>query len=151
MSGGATNVTRSEIFFTEVVITTNKGYIEGMNKALIIPAKGTPYTTMVAHPEGDFINKTVGGWFDCVRSEHFHGYVNDTGLIDGLDLNPVASVMFGQMLAGDCIVFGSFNAQGESDGYEHTIDPTVVSMANHFNFLWETQPDNFRVGMKEII
>ena len=131
------------------MIAPNKAYIELMNKALIIPAKGSPYTIMVAHPEGDFINKTVGGWFDCVRSETFHGYVNDEGLLIGLPLNPVASVMFGQMLAGDCIVFGTFNASGENDGYEHSIDPSVVVMANHFNFLWETQPDNFRVGMKE--
>jgi hypothetical protein len=120
-----------------------------MKRALVIPAKGTPYTVMVEQPEGDFINKTVGGWFDCVRSEKFHGYVNDEGLLIGLEMNPVASVMFGQMLAGDCVVFGSLNAKGEYDGYEHSVDPDVVVVANHFNFLWRTFPDNFRVGMKE--
>ena len=104
---------------------------------------------MVAHPEGDFIREVVGGWFDCVRGDKFHGYVNDTGLIDGLPLNPVASVMFGQILAGDCIVFGSFSASGEYDGYEHSVDPEVVKVANFLNFQWELSPDNFRVGVKE--
>ena len=49
-------------------------------RALIIPAEGMPTTTLVASPAGDFINATVGGWFDCVRSDRFHGYVNDTAI-----------------------------------------------------------------------
>jgi hypothetical protein len=120
-----------------------------LNRALVIPAGGTPYTIMVNRPEGDIINKIVGGWFDCVRDDKFHGYVNDTGLIDGLPLNPVASVMFGQLLAGDAILFGSFSASGEYDGYEHSIDPQVVVVANSLHLMWETQPDNFRVHLKK--
>ena len=120
-----------------------------MNRAIIIPAEGTPRTVMVEHPEGDFIRSVVGGWFDCVRGDKFHGYVNDTGLIDGLPLNPVASVIFGQILAGDCIVFGSMSASGEYDGYEHSIDPQVVVAVKSAHLLWELQPDNFRIYLKE--
>ena len=98
-----------------------------MKRALLIPAEGTPTTTMVMEAETyEFIRQSVGGWFDCVRSDEFHAYVNDTGLIDGLPFNPVASIMFGQVICGDAVVFGSFNAQGEYDGEEHAIDPKVV-------------------------
>jgi hypothetical protein len=112
-----------------------------LTRALIIPADGMPTTTMVASPQGDFINATVGGWFDCVRSERFHGYVNDTGLIDGLSFNPIASIMFGQVVCGDAILFGSFNAQNEYDGDEHHIDENVIEGAKQQWFLWKHNAD----------
>jgi len=125
----------------KVVIAPNKAYTEVMNKALVIPAEGSPFTTIVAQPEGDFINKTVGGWFDCVRSKSFHGYVNDTGLIDGLPFNPIASIVFGQVICGDAILFGSFSASGEYDGYEHSIDPMVVTAVNQQYMLYRTNSE----------
>lgn len=112
-----------------------------MNRALIIPAEGMPTTVMVAHPEGDFIRQTVGGLFDCVRAGKFHGYVNDTGLIDGLPLNPIASIVFGQVICGDAILFGSFSASGEYDGYEHSIDPAVVEAVKRQWFLYKHNAD----------
>lgn len=114
----------------------NKRYSETMKRALIIPANKTPYTVMVNDERaGDFISEVVGGWFDCVREDTFIGYVNDTGLIDGLPINPVASIMFGRVLCGDAILFGALNAQGVYDGENHAIDPQVASVANIQHFL----------------
>ena len=109
-----------------------------MKRALIIPTDQSPYTVMVNHPEGDFIREVVGGWFDCVRGDKFHGYVNDTGIIDGLPMNKVASIMFGRYLAGNVIVFGSFSASGEYDGYEHSIDPHVAEVARYQHLIMRT-------------
>ena len=108
-----------------------------MKRALIIPAEGMPSTVMVENTY-DFIQETVGGWFDCVRSETFHGYVNDTGLIDGLPFNPIASIAFGQVICGNAILFGSFSASGEYDGEEHSIDPIIVTGIKGQWFLFKT-------------
>ena len=110
-------------------------------RALIIPAEGMPSTTLVAQPAGDFINATVGGWFDCVRSDRFHGYVNDTGLIDGLPFNPIASIMFGRVLCGDAILFGTLNLQNENDGEEHHIEENVIEAVKRQWFLWKHNAD----------
>ena len=103
-------------------------------RALIIPTDGVPHTILCPQSAGTLIHEVVGGWFDCVRGDDFHGYVNDTGLLDGLPINPVASALFGRVLAGPAVVFGSTNVRGEYDGYEHHISPTVVGVARR---LWE--------------
>ena len=112
-----------------------------LTRALIIPTDGMPTTTMVASPAGDFINATVGGWFDCVRSDRFHGYVNDTGLIDGLPFNPIASIIFGQVICGNAIAFGSFNLENEYDGDEHPIGEDVIEAVKCQWFLWKHNAD----------
>lgn len=111
-----------------------------MKRALIIPAVGMP-TTIMVEDTYNTIRNTVGGWFDCVRQKSFHGYVNDTGLIDGLPFNPIASIVFGQVICGDAILFGSLNAKGEQDGEEHAIDPAVVVGVNGQYFLYKTNSD----------
>lgn len=87
------------------------------------------------------IRNTVGGWFDCVRQKSFHGYVHDTGLIDGLPFNPIASIVFGQVICGDVILFGSFSASGEYDGEEHAIDPAICEAVRQQWFLFKTNQD----------
>ncbi len=111
-----------------------------MKRALIIPAEGMPSTLMVENTF-DTIRDAVGGCFDCVRSKSFHGYVNDTGLIDGLPFNPIASVVFGQVICGDAILFGSFNAKGVYDGEEHAIDPAIIAGVKQQWFLFKTNSD----------
>jgi hypothetical protein len=111
-----------------------------MKRALVIPAEGMPTSVMVEDTY-NFIRNTVGGWFDCVRQKSFHGYVHDTGLIDGLPFNPIASIVFGQVICGDVCLFGSFNAQGEYDGDEHHIDPAVIEAVKRQWFLFKTNSD----------
>lgn len=111
-----------------------------LTRALVVPAEGMPTTSLVANTY-DFIQETVGGWFDCVRQKSFHGYVHDTGLIDGLPFNPIASIVFGQVICGDVCLFGSLNAQGEYDGDEHHIDPAVIEAVKRQWFLFKTNSD----------
>jgi hypothetical protein len=111
-----------------------------MKRALVIPAESAP-TTIMVEDNHITIRNIVGGWFDCVRQKSFHGYVNDTGLIDGLPFNPVASIVFGQVICGDAVLFGSFNAKGEYDGYEHAIDPAICEAVRQQWFLFKTNAD----------
>ena len=124
-------------------------------KALIIKSDGTMPVTMDIPSQEDtyeIIKATVaspnGDWFDCVRAQSFHGYVNDTGLVDGLPMNPVASILFGQVICGDAILFGSFSAVGSYDGNEHDIPAFVPELARTQWFLWKTNAD---ASMRETI
>ena len=69
------------------------------------------------------IRESVGGWFDCVRNHERRivGYVHDEGLLIGLPANPVSSFLFDQVLAGDCVIVGSFSEAGEYDGESHEL------------------------------
>ncbi len=89
----------------------------------------------------EVITSPHGDWFDCVRGGNFHAYVNDTGLIDGLPLNPVASIIFGQIICGDVIFFGSYSPRGEYDGNEYSIPKCVVEDVSRHYFLWRTNAD----------
>jgi len=89
----------------------------------------------------DTISSPHGTWFDCVHGENFHAYVNDTGLIDGLPLNPVASIIFGQVVCGDVIFFGTYSPKGEYDGNEYSIPEAVVDDVSRHYFLWRTNAD----------
>ena len=112
-----------------------------MTTAIIITENSVTAKTFdvgVTHSE---IHEMVGGWFDCVRGERFHGYVNDTGLIDGLPFNPIASIMFGRVLCGDAILFGTLNLQNENDGEEHHIGENVIEGVKRQWFLWKHNAD----------
>jgi hypothetical protein len=71
----------------------------------------------------ELIRESVGGWFDCVRNHERRivGYVHDEGLLIGLPANPVSSFLFDQVLAGDCVIVGSFSEAGEYDGESHEL------------------------------
>lgn len=104
-----------------------------MKKALIIKADGSlPTVREILSDETTYevIKATIaserGDWFDCVRGTRFHIYVNDTGLIDGLPINMIASIVMGQVICGDVIAFGSFSPEDEYDGEEHDIPDWVV-------------------------
>jgi Domain of unknown function (DUF3846) len=75
------------------------------------------------------INEVVGGWFDSVSENGLGivGYINDEGLLIGLPMNAVASALFGRPLAGDCVVIGALNEQGEYDGENHDVPDFVWS------------------------
>lgn len=119
-----------------------------MIQALVLKADGSipVITTIPSQKETfDIIKDTIssphGTWFDCVLGENFRAYVNDTGLIDGLPLNPVASIVFGQVICGDVIFFGSYSPKGEYDGNEYSIPKCVVKDVSRHYFLWRTNAD----------
>ena len=102
-----------------------------MNTAIIITENSVTKKTFnegVTHTE---IHEIVGGWFDCVRTDTLIGYVHDTGLIDGLPVNPIATALFGRILCGTCVVFGAMNKKGEYDGDDHDVPVNDLEMISH--------------------
>jgi hypothetical protein len=64
------------------------------------------------------IKDIVGGYIDHITSTELGitGYVHDEGLLIGLQVNVLASSLFGRPLVGDCVVFGLADNEGnESD------------------------------------
>lgn len=84
----------------------------------------------------EVITSPHGDWFDCVRGENFHAYVNDTGETDGLPLNPIASSILGENVFGNVIIFGSLTPDGEWDGEEHDVPRPIIERAKQ---QWLTQ------------
>jgi hypothetical protein len=98
-----------------------------MATALVLTPEGDFYQTDIPSDEGHkVIHDIVDGWFDCVRQEQFVGYVNDEGLLIGLPVNIVASVLFGRPLVGNCVILGSLNENGEYDGENYDVPSALL-------------------------
>lgn len=101
-----------------------------MITALVLPAGDLPYLAQVPRTESySFIKSNIDGFFDVIRSadSDFHGYVHDEGLLIGLPINVLATALFGSVLTGTCVVFGTLNAEGVSDGEEHSVTENAKS------------------------
>ena len=99
-----------------------------MATALLIKTTGEVEVTTVPEENGyQVLNELCGGWIDCVRNEDIVGYVNDEGLLIGLDANVLASVLFGRPLVGDVVVLGAFSEEGEYDGENHDVPEQYLS------------------------
>jgi len=78
------------------------------------------------------IQKYVGGNFDCVSTDvgrddvSFEGYVNDEGLLIGLEYNYLASALFGRDLVGDCVLLWGLSPDGERDGDNYDMPAEMV-------------------------
>ena len=108
-----------------------------MATAVIIKSSGEVFTQDIPSENGHtLIHEIVGGWFDCVRGEEIVGYVHDEGLLIGLPVNAVASMLFQRPLVGDCVVIGSLNEKGEYDGENHDV-PMVYTSGRFFDFAKE--------------
>ena len=88
------------------------------------------HTSITPIPLGDHttIHEQVGGWFDCVTTESLVGYVHDEGLLIGLQLNPIATALFGRILVGNCVVYSHLNDKGEYDGDSHPLTLEQLSV-----------------------
>lgn len=108
-----------------------------MATAVIIKSSGEVFTQDIPSENGHtLIHEIVGGWFDCVRGEEIVGYVHDEGLLIGLPVNAVASMLFQRPLVGDCVVIGSLNERGEYDGENHDV-PMAYTSGRFFDFAKE--------------
>lgn len=72
------------------------------------------------------IQDLVGGLFDCVRLEGpdgqvIVGYVNDEGLLTGMETNWLASALFGRHLVGPCVLVGASSPEGAYDGENYDL------------------------------
>lgn len=105
---------------------------------ILLPCDGTePLPVSV----GDHLHiaDMVGGHFDVVTFDYNAnalgaldaprdaqefvavGYLNDTGLVDGLPMNAMGSIMFGRDLYGPIVVVSGTSPNGEYDGDNHDI------------------------------
>jgi len=86
-----------------------------MAKALIVRTNGTVEQTNIGEGSYNIISETVGGIFDSVSNNHLDivGYVHDSGLLIGLEPNPMGCGLFGHIIVGD-IVVSKTDAEGET-------------------------------------
>lgn len=77
------------------------------------------------------IQDYVGGVFDVVNvpDEGIVVYVNDEGLLIGLEPNAVASLITNRLLVGDAVIVGTLDASGNEDGENYDV-PTKFHNAN---------------------
>lgn len=91
-------------------------------QAIVVEATGSFYKTdLPAEGALPQLQQLVGGYIDAVRGEDFIGYLNDEGLLIGLPLNPIASILFGRTLVGDVVLVGALNDKGKYDGDDHDV------------------------------
>lgn len=98
-------------------------------------------------PDSIDINSMVGGWFDCVttRDGALVGYVNDTGLTDGMAPNVMASLLFARPLYGPCVIVGGLNEAGEYDGANHSVPEHVIKGVLPMNDVLRMRPESTTV------
>lgn len=78
------------------------------------------------------------GVFDAVRQDLPNGkgtvvgYVNDEGLITGMDYNYLASALFQRNLFGPCVVTWGTSPNGEYDGDDYDMPEWFLSFVNGF-------------------
>lgn len=91
-----------------------------MIKAILITTEGEVQRIELPTENAlPILQQSVGGLIDVVRREDYVGYVNDEGLLIGLDLNVMASALFGQYLVGNIVLVGCLNGNGVYDGDNH--------------------------------
>lgn len=105
-----------------------------MPTALLIKANGETarLTLNERDSEGEqsnyeVIRDGVGGLLDTVRNDEVVCYVHDEGLLIGLPVNVVASMLFQRPLVGDVVLVGYLNEYGESDGYDYDLPSEYLS------------------------
>lgn len=78
------------------------------------------------------LQNAVGGHFDVVRTDlgrkdvALLGYVNDIGLLTGLEYNYLATALFKQNLVGNVVVTWGLSPNGEYDGDDYDIPEAMV-------------------------
>ena len=106
-----------------------------MAKALIVRTNGTVEQTNIGEGSYNIISDTVGGIFDSVSNSVLDivGYVHDSGLLIGLEPNPMGCGLFGHIIVGD-IVVSKTDTQGETidldDSYFESNFAELTSVLN---------------------
>jgi len=82
------------------------------------------------------IQQVIGGAFDCVRyvGEDMDGkdivlagYVHDEGLLIGMEMNYLATMLFSQIIVGPCVVTYALSPNGEYDGDDYDMPEELVN------------------------
>jgi hypothetical protein len=117
--------------------TTNKS-----TRVLVIPTGDTKaYLQVIERPAGDTsdlaaMNALVGGWIERIFFDEASAlYLNEEGKLDGLPVNETANRLYlqaqysllpGDFLVGQVVLFGILDANGEHDGESHDVPQSVL-------------------------
>jgi hypothetical protein len=107
-------------------------------EGILLPCDGTePLPVSVGDNED--LRSMVGGYIDCVSCSFGDdmletleapedatpftvcGYINDEGLLDGLPINTMASIVFGRELRGPVVLVSATGPDGDEDGENYDI------------------------------
>lgn len=103
--------------------------------AVLLPAGVQVNPEEVLIDDYQNIQAIVGGNFDCVRynGEGLNGepvtlcgYVHDEGLLLGMETNYLASMLFGRMIVGPCVVTYALSPNGEYDGDDYEMPAELI-------------------------
>jgi hypothetical protein len=113
-------------------------------EAILLPSGINTEPTSVLVDDYTSIQNLVGGNFDCVRTDlgkpddvALVGYVNDMGLVINLELNYLASALFGREIRGDAVVTWGLSPNGYYDGDNHDM-PDFISCFIKTDLLMQT-------------
>lgn len=86
----------------------------------------------------DSLNMMVEGTIDAVTTTLgtdgdavIVGYINDEGLILGLEFNYIASALFGREIVGNCVIVWGLNSDGVYDGESYDLPSDIVDFINN--------------------
>jgi hypothetical protein len=124
-----------------------------MTKALFIPATGdTRIITLPTENAHTTLHELIGGWFDCVAlADEVVMYVHDEGLLLGLEANVTASSLYGNPIAGDVVLVGALNPQGERDGYDYDLPEFLLDPEFHARVTDVNNNESYRALIGERI
>lgn len=103
--------------------------------AVLLPAGARVNPEEILIDNYQNIQDVVGGCFDCVsyNGEGFEGepvalcgYVHDEGLLLGMEINYLATMLFGQMIVGPCVVTYALSPNGVYDGDDYDMPSNLV-------------------------
>lgn len=103
--------------------------------AVLLPAGARVNAEEVLINDYKNIQDIIGGCFDCVsysgegldgKPVTLCGYVHDEGLLLGLETNYLASMLFGRMIVGPCVVTYALSPNGTYDGDDYDMPSDLV-------------------------
>jgi len=118
---------------------------DGTHRRVDLPDKNAHVTVSQLVADGDA--------FDCVHDpeRRIRGYLHDRGLILGLSVNPVASLLFNMNLVGDVLVTNPHNHKGEADGYDYDLDDRWFDGRTLLTFKEISADESIRKALEEDI
>jgi hypothetical protein len=84
------------------------------NQAVVVRTDGS--VSFIPLNDADAYRREVGGWFDVAHDSNganVRAYVNDTGIIEGLEPNAIVTLLFGIILCGDAVIVSN-----DDEGYD---------------------------------
>jgi len=114
-----------------------------MSKSLLITTDGQHRQIDLPTDDSyEVLRDLIGGLLDTVTSPNgaVVGYLHDEGLLIGLPVNTVASLLFSRPLVGDVVLVGGLNPNGEYDGENHDL-PDGFFRKDYLAFLSQVSND----------